>query len=300
MRRKLAALLLDAQNPDGGWAAGRTGVSNAEASAFCLSALAPLRAPGTDESIERGTSWLSAQQDPNGGFSFAGGLAPSAWVTALSLLALMRLDAIPQRTLRAAQWLVVNEGRGLGWLTWLAFHLMPEDRRLRLNSDLKGWSWHPESFSWVEPTALALIALKKLRPQLDASRVDERIRQGELLLYDRMCRGGGWNYGNSTVLGEDLPPFPNVTALALVALQDRASEAAVQRSLEALDGMLAGHASGLTLSWSILCFLLHGRDVGGLRERLVRRYDETGLLGETRSIALALIALQGATQWLRV
>jgi hypothetical protein len=91
-----------------------------------------------------------------------------------------------------------------------------------------------------------------------------------------------------------------VTAIALVALQDRASEAANQRSLEALEGMLADNASGLTLSWSILCFLLYGHDIGSLHERLVRRYAETGFLGETRSIALALIALQEETHWLRV
>jgi hypothetical protein len=170
MRQKLTAFLLDAQNRDGGWASGRTGRSNSEATAFALSALGTVRASGTSERIERGVTWLSDQQGPNGGFSFAGRLEPSAWVTALAVLALSHPEANSGQTLRAADWLLVQEGRGFDWLTWLAFQLMPENRRLRLNPDLKGWSWHPESFSWVEPTSYALIALKKLRPQLDPGR----------------------------------------------------------------------------------------------------------------------------------
>ena len=55
-----------------------------------------------------------------------------------------------------------------------------------------------------------------------------------MLIYDRMCESGGWNYGNSQVLGETLWPYPDVTAIALIALRDRATSEANQKSLHAL------------------------------------------------------------------
>src|SRR5258706_177994 len=76
-------------------------------------------------------------------------------------------------------------------------------------------------FSWVEPTAYALIALKKLRPVQGDGRSDRSIAEAERMLYDRACAEGGWNYGNSTAYGVELPPYLETTALALLALQDR-------------------------------------------------------------------------------
>ena len=49
----------------------------------------------------------------------------------------------------------------------------------------------------------------------------ERLEQAERLLFDRQCAGGGWNYGNSEVLGQKLHAYVPTTALALLALQDR-------------------------------------------------------------------------------
>jgi hypothetical protein len=130
--------------------------------------------------------------------------------------------------------------------------------------------------------------------------VGERIREGELLIYDRMCGEGGWNYGNSTVLGEDLPPYPRVTAVTLIALQDRASESSNQQSLGALEQMLDESASGLTLAWSMLCRLLYERNTDSLRALLERRYAASGFIDEIRTMALALLALGGRVEALRL
>ena len=86
----------------------------------------------------------------------------------------------------------------------------------------------------MEPTAYALIALKKLKPFLKQTQAEERIHQGELLIYDRMCNGGGWNYGNVRVLGEELRAYPDITAVTLIALQDHQAKEANQLSLQAL------------------------------------------------------------------
>jgi hypothetical protein len=83
----------------------------------------------------------------------------------------------------------------------------------RMDPYVPGWSWTAGAFSWVEPTAYALLALKKLRAGLPAAQTEKRLQQGERLLYDRMCVDGGWNYGNAHVLGEAVPPFAIVDGI---------------------------------------------------------------------------------------
>ena len=55
------------------------------------------------------------------------------------------------------------------------------------------------------------------------------------MLVDRCCRGGGWNYGNSNMLGKELRPYVPTTAVALLALQDRGSEPVVTEGLAFLE-----------------------------------------------------------------
>jgi hypothetical protein len=165
---------------------------------------------------------------------------------------------------------------------------------VRLNPDLKGWPWRAHATGFVEPTAYALLALKKLRPHAD-TRAEARIQEAEAMLYDRMCPDGGWNYGNSVVLGADLPPYADVTALTLIALQDyRGSEPNVV-ALAALRRMLAEVDSSLALAWAILCLTLYGEDSESLRWRLERRYRDRPFLVDARALALTLLALAGST-----
>ena len=63
--------------------------------------------------------------------------------------------------------------------------------------------------------------------------------------------------------GEALWPYPDVTAVALIALQDRTmSEANPQTSWRALDAMMREAASALALGvGGILCLTLYNQDV---------------------------------------
>jgi hypothetical protein len=188
----------------------------------------------------------------------------------------------------------------MGWLVSLVYRWAPQQLPFRLNPDLQGWSWTTGAFSWVEPTAYALLALKKLSAFLPQAQVADRLHQGERLLYDRMCVGGGWNYGNARVLGEHVPPYPEVTAVALIALQNHQTRAANQASLAALQQMLTGVDSGLTLSWATLCFALYGHDVLPWQIRLAHGYEKTEFLGDIRTLALALLALGESANVLEV
>jgi hypothetical protein len=291
--------LFETQNRDGGWGAQIRQRSNTEATAYALLALASLDV-AESKAANAALKWLVLTQRPDGSWPLGAEFPDSSWTSAIATAALSYFESGRSQAIRGANWLLNQQGRGIGFLASLLHWLAPDSAAVKLNPFIKGWSWTPETFSWVEPTAYSLIALKKLRPHLDRAKVKERIEEGERLIYDRMCEGGGWNYGNSNVLGEKLWPYPDVTAVALIALQGHAKREENQMSLRALKKMLDETDSGLSLSWSILCLSLYGEETAGLRQRLGRRYQETGFLGETKSIALALLALGKGAEVFRV
>jgi hypothetical protein len=64
--------------------------------------------------------------------------------------------------------------------------------------------------------------------------------------------------------------------------------------------MLAHGGSGLSLSWAILCLALYGQDVSAWRTLLMNTYEQTGFLGETKVLALALLTLGDGSRALRI
>lgn len=289
MVRTAIDFLQTTQNADGGWGAAPTRQSNTEATALALLALGswPEAKP---RSVERGLEWLIGLQAPDGSWPLSRGVQHGSWATALAALSLSVFDPHRPRAVDGARWLLGHRGRTLGWLASGMYRLIPDRMAVRLDPDLRAWPWTLDGFSWVEPTAYALIALKKLNAGADPSAA-EPIREAERLLYDRMCRGGGWNHGNSNAYGVDMPPYPETTALALIALQDRAAEDANRSSLRRLVALVDEAESGLSLGWAISCLSVHGHDVAAWRRHLVRRYARSRFLDETRVVALALLAL---------
>jgi hypothetical protein len=286
MTNRLKTALLEAQNDDGGWSVDGSGPSQTEATALAV------LAGGSTAPASRGAEWLGAHQRPDGAWPPWPSVDLTSWATPLAVLALSEIDGRAAKA--GAEWLLDQGGRGYPWYTKLFYRLFPDREVIELDADLTGWPWLPDTFSWVEPTAYALIALKSLRDQLPphaAARIDE----GERMILDRTCPGGGWNYGNSRVLDEDLWPYPDTTALALIALQDAPLGDEISASLEALEEMLEHNQSGLALSLSILCLKLYDRPTEALEERLVARLDEVVAYRETRSVALSLMALERAT-----
>jgi hypothetical protein len=293
-------LLLKTQNPDGGWGVVQGKRSQTEATAMAVAALHSCGDSAFVEQITHGLRWLTQQQRADGSWPLMAELPEASWATSLTVVALASFDAQRSQALRGAEWLLRQKGRTLGPQESQRYREAPETMAVFLNPDLQGWAWTDNTFSWIEPTAYALLALKKLRPSLQNPAVRARVREGELLLYDRMCTGGGWNYGNKRVLGEELPPYPDTTAVALIALQDHPEHPANQLSLGALRNMLRHVQSGLTLSLATLCFSLYGQDVTEWKELLVKTYQRTEFLGETKSLALALLACGDGAAVLRV
>jgi hypothetical protein len=289
-------LLLSVQNEDGGWGSVKGKRSNTESTAFALMALKSLDGKSFDRQITAGVIWLLRHQKDDGSWSLSDASQQSSWTTPLAVLALLTFQDQRERTLRAAKWILMQEGRKPSWIASLLFRLSSASKTVELDPYLNGWSWTPGAFSWVEPTSYCLMALKKSRPLLGGTSVEVRIQQGEALLYDRMCENGGWNYGNSRVLGEALWPYPDVTAVALIALQDRAANEANRRSLLALQDMMREAASGIALGWGILCLKLYSEDTQKWKRILLENFKKTKFLSETKALALAVLALgEGAS-----
>lgn len=287
------AVLASARSPAGGWGwtAGQAG--NTECTALALLALQAHEAHTADsaEAMAHGQAWLHSRQHPDGSWPMADQVPDSSWMSSLAVLALAGLDGTDGRALRGAEWLLGREGRGLTFLMRAWLRLFPREAAVDHDQNLVGWPWTPDTAAWVEPTAWSLLAVKRFLPLLPQRRATERIRQGELMLADRMCVGGGWNYGNRRVLGVALPPYPDTTALALLALHDVPSDSVTGASLDRLRDMLPTHRSTLVLALAALCLHLYGEDVSELRAELRDRVRPPASATDVRSLALALLAL---------
>src|SRR5215470_10640495 len=294
------AILLDAQNEDGGWSSVKGKQSNTESTSFALLALNTLEGEPFARQKTTGLRWLLQHQKEDGSWSFNDTTEQSSWTTPIAVLALLSFQDQRQRALKAAKWILTQEGRKPGWVASLLVRLSLVQKMTELDPYLSGWSWTPGAFSWVEPTSYSLITLKKLKGSLAETNCESRIRQGEMLIYDRMCENGGWNYGNSRVLGEALWPYPDVTAVALIALQDQTTTAVNQKSLRVLDATMRETASGTALGWGILCLTLYNQDVREWKEILEKSFEKTRFLDETKTVALALLALGNGANLFRV
>jgi hypothetical protein len=284
----LRGTLEAARNADGGWGAYAERPSNTEATALATMALRTHR----PDAARAGAAWLAASQRDDGSWSFTREAPDPSWAGSLALLGLAARGGHDAAVRRGVDWLVGYRGRPLPLDARIRYWLWPERQSATLDPDLNGWPWAADTFSWVEPTSYAVLALRRLDPR--GRRAAARVREGVAMILDRMCPGGGWNYGNSVVLGEDLEPYPDTTAIALLALQGARAEPAITSSLALLERMVDGTASGLTLALAILCLRAWDRHPGERPALLRARFAETGFLGETRALALAALALEGA------
>ena len=159
----------------------------------------------------------------------------------------------------------------------------------RQNNALQGWGWIDDTFSWVEPTSWCLLALKKAAPR--TAPAGDRIQEAERLLVDRCCDAGGWNYGNSNMLGQMLHPFVSTTAGGLLAMQDRRQEPCVVRSLEFLVRHRIAEQSAMALGLALIALRVFDQPHDDVRERLLAQWDRTRFLGNAHLTAIALYAL---------
>ena len=157
------------------------------------------------------------------------------------------------------------------------------------DTSLRGWPWVLGMHSFVEPTAMALLALEKTRHD-DHPRFLEGIR----MILNRCLPKGGWNYGNTLVYGVELFPFVDTTGIALTALAGHAPEEIVKSGIDYLRAEVENCRTPLSLGWALFGLgawgiFPEGSDIW-IEETLARQ-EKFGLYGTSLLSLLALAFL---------
>jgi hypothetical protein len=260
MWEAFAARVSAARGADGGFGPRPSAPSEPEPTALATIAL---------DDVD-GRAWLAAHQAADGSVSFDAAAVVNDSSTALAAIA-FGLGAARERAL---DHVVAGQARST-----------PSTPSAPHDGSVRGWAWTTGTFGWVEPTARAILALHLYRPEASA------IADGVGMLRDRESVGGGWNYGNRTVFDEDLPPYAQTTAAALIALQDIDVELEA-RGLAALKRLWrAERSGGLSLAVATTALRLH-RDPDADRAQLAlsELFAKTGLRDDVVALAWAAIA----------
>ena len=159
------------------------------------------------------------------------------------------------------------------------------------DSTLQGWPWVRDTFSWVEPTAWCLLATKVAGADLRSRATVARQEEAERLLANRVCTGGGWNYGNAVALGQDLRAYVPTTAVALMSMQDRRGDPSVQQSLSMLESQRLTEPSAMTLALVSICLRLYGLSTNSVDDRLIEVVARSEERGNLQAVAMAMYAL---------
>lgn len=247
-----------------------------DAEPTALAALALLR---HQRHAEAALQWLADAQHSDGRVATAASHDAPGWPTALAVLAWQASGAWPSLQARGVDWLLAARGRP-----------EPNSRQMGHDMTLVAWSWVEHTHSWIEPTAMAVLALKAAGHS-DHARVREAVR----LLWDRQLPDGGFNYGNTQVLGQWLRPHLAPTGLALAALADEPeARPRLHRSCEYLERELSGDTPAVSLSYALIGLGACDRSPRGAARWLASADARQQELGARSPWAAALLCLAAA------
>lgn len=196
------------------------------------------------EAIDRGADWLQELQQADGSIGVSPGLPHPGWATPYCLLLWQALDVHPQARQRASAWLLEQKGAQIDTDLALLRSVVGDDQLLL------GWPWVSGTHSWIEPTAMAILALDR-----QGLGNHPRVEEGIKMILDRAFPLGGWNYGNKAVFGRALRPHPEPTGMALVALATRPGKTrsrAVDLAISYLHQLLPTVEAPCSLAWGVL------------------------------------------------
>lgn len=233
----------------------------------------------TSFSPSKPLDWLSGLVNSDGQMYLPHDDSPN-WGTSHLIITLSRLNLLPELRQTSIDWL----------LKWKSQYIETTEI-VTLDGTLIGWPWISDTFSWVQPTSYAIFALK-----LVGLNEHERVKEAEALLFDRMCRQGGWNFGNPIILHRQIEPSLSETAIALFALQDVPGAAdAIDKGLSVLEHGLPKFPSALSLSLGILCLQLYGCPIERYVDLLLARQEPDGSWRQmVWWTALGVLALRAA------
>jgi hypothetical protein len=180
---------------------------------------------------------LAKSQLSDGRIPVIEGHSESYWPTALAILAWKKVAGFERQVELALKFLL--DATGKHWPR-------QKDAPIAHDTSLKGWPWIENTHSWIEPTSIAVLALKACG-YAEHERVSEAVR----MILERQLPSGGWNYGNTFVFGKELPPIPECTGHALCALSGFSVPGSLKLSIDYLKREATRIRTPLALSWSL-------------------------------------------------
>jgi hypothetical protein len=221
--------------PEGGFAMYDGESFRPDATAWAVMAL---EASGSGQHlINAACQRLARNQLSDGRITVFEGYPESYWPTSLALLAWKKVQGFESQAELATQFLLNTSGK---------HRSKQKDSVVAHDTSIKGWPWIEGTYSWIEPTAMAVLALRPYGFKKHA-----RIREAVRMILDRQLPSGGWNYGNKIVFNKELKPIPEYTGIVLTALADLVEKRQIILSVEYLTNETQKLRTPLALAWSI-------------------------------------------------
>jgi uncharacterized protein (DUF362 family) len=270
-------------HPHGGWGYAPGQPAHLEPTCLALLALSSER-DRFRSTIDAALRFVEENSLADGSYRLARGRPQALWPTALVLFTRCSLGESEQILARTVARLTSIQG--------LVVADDPEVADM-MDIDLKriGWPWALNTFSWVEPTSWACLALRR------AGKGNEpRVVEGVRLLLDRAFDQGGINYGNRLILGRMTEPIPTPSALMLLAVQGyqhpRIDAAKVYLRKSVFSFRERSSPGDLEhLAWAKLALGAHGEDVSDFDQPIRDAYASSTADG--RPLSLVRHALTG-------
>ena len=230
------------------------------------------------EEIKTAREYLSATQAKDGRICLDENYTAAFWPTALTTLALQGSTDFKIHYEKAIQFLLKTTG---------IHYKKNSDSPTEHDTSIQGWPWIENTHSWIEPTALSILALK-----IAGYTEHTRVREGIQMIMDRQLDRGGWNYGNTSVFGKELFPMPASTAIAISALAGSVSRADIDKSIDYLKSRIDKIKAPFSLGWAILGLSAWNERPANIEEKITESLALQKKYGafQTPLLSLLLIA----------
>lgn len=275
----MQASLLLRRLPDGGFVPSPGGAFQVAATTWGI--LTSRACGDSDESLDRARAHLAGAQEEDGRVCVSRQHPASYWPTPLAILAWRNSSASQAAQSRALHFLLGTAGTHFA---------KKSDDPSAHDPNLRGWPWVEDTHSWVEPTALSVLALR-----VGGYGTHDRVREAIRMLLDRQLPHGGWNAGNTVIFGRELHPNPEGTGAALTGLAGVVNPERIVRSIDYLQGEIDRLRTPVSLGWALLGLAAWGQRPPNSTTLVERCLAKQSRYGDYDTSALCLLLLGGLT-----
>ncbi len=257
------------------------GPASTEPTALAAMALA---AQGRQAAAAKGFEWLAGLQAADGSVGPTATQAAPGWPTSIAVVAAHFATSSGGGVATTAKRFDLD--RAVRWMLQTRGEALPRTPELGHDTTLVGWPWVEDTHSWVEPTAIGVLALKAV-----GRGNHPRVREAVRLLTDRLLPDGGCNYGNTLVMGQVLRPHLQPTGLAMLALAGEPDQSGrITKSLDYLARELSPRTATASLAYGLMGLAAYDR-FPAIAHSWLEAASRRTLEREPASFRLALVVL---------